>query len=207
MHGFLPRIAALFILISMAIPLHSGSGGPVPPETPEEPSVRPAGEKEPAGVESPALLVTARGGKMRGVLQVGVSILDVPVHRGDSTSTVRISISDIDSIEFLRWRGREIRKGEFAFRPVRVRITLRDGTVMESAGHIAALARFTLREGGRVRTVFSCFHDYRKNGRWAHSGATGIDHPETNPHGDTLVRIVFEKPAAFNPLEMLFKKK
>ncbi|TFH42335.1 MAG: hypothetical protein E4G96_03680 [Chrysiogenales bacterium] len=117
-----------------------------------------------------------------------------------------VPIADIGSIEFLQWRGREIRKNEFAFYPERVRITLRDGKALESAGNIPLLNRLPFREGERVHTVFSYFHDYRKKGRWVHSRQAGIEYPETHPHGATLVRIIFEKPPAFNPLEMLFRK-
>jgi hypothetical protein len=195
------------LLLFLSLPLHAESDSPAPPKVPEEPSVRPVKEEEKTGGEAPVLLVTARGKKTRGRLRIKAPDLDIPVLHGDAVKPLKVAIASIDSIEFLRWEGRERRKNEFEYRPVMVRFTLRDGKVVLSAGHIPSLDRLSFRDGGRERTVFSCFRDYRKNGRWVHSGAAAIDHPEKNPHGDTLVRIEFETPPAFNPLEMLFKGK
>lgn len=201
----LPIVMALLLFLGLS--LHAESYSPSPPKVPEEPSVRPVAEGDRARGEVPVLLVTARGGRMRGRLTVEAPDLDVPVLRGDVIQTVKVAVADIGSIEFLRWRGRELRKNEYSFRPVVIRIILRDGREVESAGHVAALERFAFREDDAVRTVFSRFRDYRKSGRWVHSGATAMDHPDTHPHGDALVRIVFETPAPSSPLEMLFKQK
>ncbi len=201
------RVAFIAVVMLLHLPLGSESSPPAPPKGPEEPSVRPIAGGDRAMGEVPVLLVTARGGRMRGRLTVGAPDLDVPVLRGDAIQTVKVAVADIGSIEFLRWRGRELRKNEYSFRPVAIRIILRDGREVESAGHVAALERFTFREDDGVRTVFSRFRDYRKRGRWVHSGATAMDHPDTHPHGDALVRIVFETPAASSPLEMLFRRK
>lgn len=207
MHVSALRVALIAIVLLPHLPLRSESVSPAPPKGPEEPSVRPVAEGEREMGEVPVLLVTARGGRMRGRLTVGARDLDVPVLHGDVVQTVKVAVADIGSIEFLRWRGRELRKNEYSFRPVVIRIILRDGRQVETAGHVAALERFTFREDDAVRTVFSRFRDYRKGGRWVHSGATAMDHPDTHPHGDALVRIVFETPAASSPLEMLFRRK
>ncbi len=195
------------LLLLLSLPLHAESDSPAPPKAPEEPSVRPVAEGDRARGEVPVLLVTARGGRMRGRLTVEAPDLDVPVLHGHVIQTVSVAVVDIASIEFLRWRGRQLRKNEYSFRPVVIRIILRDGREVESAGHVAALERFAFREDDGVRAVFSRFRDYRKSGRWVHSGATAMDYPDTHPHGDALVRIVFETPAPSSPLEMLFKQK
>ena len=197
----------LVLLFASGAPPGAFPDGPGAPKSPEVPVVTPGGGEGAApGAEVPVILVTARGGRAKGRLLAGAADLDVPVLEGNTVRIARIALADIDSIEFLRWRGSEARKNEFSFRPVRARITLRSGSVMESADRIPLLERLSFREGGSVRTVFSIFNDYRKKGRWVNSGATAMDYPETNPHGGTLVRILFERPSTFNPIDMLFRE-
>jgi hypothetical protein len=204
--------AALFLAAALAFPFllagqqKSESGGVHPPKEPAAPDVdivQKKGKHDETGV--PATVVTAGGVTSTGSLSLPFASIEVEgMENGASRKTV-LPLDRIDSIEFTLWQGRERRKNEFAFHPVRARIVLTDKKTIESTRNISALNRVMFRGQKGARQLYSFFYDYRKNGAWKNSGKADMAYPETNPLAGTLVKISFQRQDTFNPLEILFK--
>lgn len=183
------------------------SGGPASPKDPSSPSVelrdpRDAGRKS----DLPATIATARGDKKTGTLTVKFGSMEVSAEEGGAPRKMSLSIADIDSIEFTRWRGVERRKNEFAFYPAGMKITLLNKKVLLCGGGVPLLNRLAFKNGGESRFLYSYFYDYWKNGAWKNSGQSDRSYPETNAPGDTVVKIIFLKEEMKNPLEKLLSR-
>ena len=177
---------------------------------PKDPSVPPVEllDRKYTGREKAmaATIVTARGDKKTGTLDVTFGAIDVELVEEGARRKTSVALADIESIEFTRWRGIERRKNEFAFYPCEIRIVLRDRKQLLCAGRIPVLNRLSFRQGGESRFIYSFFYDYLKGGSWKNSGQAGREYPETNPFGDTLVRIIFIREEMKNPLEKLLSR-
>ncbi|MBN2161124.1 MAG: hypothetical protein JW807_17185 [Spirochaetes bacterium] len=205
-------LTALALAAALALPcLLAGQGKdkpgavrpPVEPSAPDVDIVQ--NKRRPDGDGLPVTVVTARGDTVTGVLVVPFDSLDIEAAGDGPKGAVTVRVADIDSIEFTRWAGKERRKNEFAFYHSAARITLKDKQVIECGRNIPALDRLVFRDEKRSRSLYSYFYDYLKNGAWKNSGETDIAYPETNPHADTLVRIIFLRKKTVNPLETILR--
>jgi hypothetical protein len=187
-------LAAAALLWSAAAPAaDEKAAGPVVPVAP----FADFGKATAAG-EVRVSVTRARGEVLEGVLIVSFTSVDLPTGGG----TRSVALADLASIEFVRWQGQKRRNNEYAFYPSQVRVTLMDKSVIETSG-IRALGRLRLMTGGRRRTLYSYFFDYREKDAWKNSGQKEMAYPETNPHADTVVKIAFIQGAGQNPLDTI----
>ncbi len=140
-----------------------------------------------------ASLVNARGEKKAGLLALKEDFIDADITERGPSEIRRIKISGIDVIEFIKWKGTAAKGNGFLFYPSEIKITLTDKSALKSRSDIKALNRLVLSEGNKSYIMYSCFYDYRENDIWRNTGEADISYPETNPHGDTVVRIVFSR--------------
>ncbi|OHD66339.1 MAG: hypothetical protein A2176_07595 [Spirochaetes bacterium RBG_13_51_14] len=178
------------------------------PENPPEPTVNiknalDRGEQ----TDIPATVITATGERLSGSLLVPFNSLEIEFNEDGKSRIRNVELSGIESIEFTRWRGIERRKNEFAFYPVRARITLSDKKIIECGRNIPQLNKMFFHDSRVTSSIYSYFYDYRKDNVWLTSGHTEIDYPETNPNGNTVVRIIFNRIENANPFEWLFFRK
>ena len=203
----LAAASVLWAPLAAADKTSSSSGGPRPPKEPSSLSVEvlnPGGSGRETDI--PATIVTARGDKKTGALAVKSGSIEVETVEEGGRRKMTVAIADIETIEFTRWRGVERRKNEFAFYPSETRILLRDKKALVCRGSIPLLNRLAFKYGGESRFIFSYFYDYWKHDAWKNSGQTGREYPETNPSGDTLVKIIFLREEMKNPLEKLLSR-
>lgn len=204
-------MAALMLAAALALPRlnaveqKTGSGGVRAPNEPAAPDVDMEKKKRPDGDGVPATVEMATGEKMTGVLVITFDSLEIETAEAGGSRVTAVPLGAIDSIEFIRWAGKELRKNEFAFYHAAARITLTDKKVIESVRNIPALNRLVFKDAKGSRRLYSFFYDYRKDGTWKNSGKADIAYPETNPHGDALVRIMFLKKEEVNPLDTIFR--
>ncbi len=185
----------------------SSANGPRSPEDPSAPSVEVRDRRDSGrATDLPATVVNARGDKRTGSLVVKFGSLEVETMEGGARRKTAVAIADIESIEFTRWRGTERRKHEFTFYPSDMKIILRDKKMLLCTGGAALLNRLAFRSGGESRFIYSYFYDYWKNNAWRNSGQSDRNYPETNPFGDTLVKILFLREEMKNPLEKLLSR-
>ncbi len=183
------------------------SEGPRSPRDPAAPSVDLRDRKDAERVSDvPVTIVTARGDSTTGFIDLQSGFIEVQAAEEGTYSKKNVAFGDIQSIEFTRWRGAERRKNEFVFRHWEMRIVLIDKKALQCRGNIPALNRIAFRDSRGGRAVFSFYYDYWKDGAWKNSGRTDRIYPETNPLGDTLVKIIFIKEEMKNPLEKLLKR-
>lgn len=177
------------------------------PKDPATPTVE-VRDREDDGMETvvPVTIVTARGDSRTGSIALAFASIEVHAAEEGAYRKKTVALGEIESIEFTRWRGTERRKNEFAFRHWEMRIVLRDKKDLRCRGNIPALNRLAFRDSRGSRAVYSFFYDYWKNGTWKSSGRSERSYPETNPLGDTLVKIIIIKEEMKNPLEKLFKR-
>lgn len=177
---------------------------------PHEPSSPAVEMRDPDGAvketDCPATIVTARGGKRTGTLALKPGKIELEVMENGARRRMSVSLADVESIEFSRWRGTERRKGEFVFHPSEARIVLWNRKVLLCTGGIPLLNRVSFTYRGERRFIYSFFYDYWKNNAWKNSGQRGRDYPETAPFGDTLVKIIFIRGDMINPLERLLSR-
>jgi hypothetical protein len=117
-----------------------------------------------------------------------------------------IPLAGIDVIEFIRWRGTERRKHEFAFYPSLTRIRMGDKKVYECGRNIPKLNKLLFKNFKGNRFMYAYFYDHRKDDRWKNSGEPDMRYPETTPPSGTLLRIIFTKTGEKNILEKLLFK-
>lgn len=199
--------SALWAPLPAAEKTSSSSNGP---RSPKEPSSLTVEVLDPKGsgrvTDLPATIVTARGDKKTGSLTVKFGSIEIETAEEGARRKMAVAVADIETIEFTRWRGVERRKNEFAFYPSETKIILRDKKTLVCAGSIPLLNRLAFTYGGESRFIYSFFYDYRKHDAWKNSGQTGREYPETNPFGDTLVKIIFIREELKNPLEKLLSR-
>ena len=136
-------------------------------------------------------LINARGDKRSGLLALKTDFIDIDVSDHGSVEKRKVSIASIDSIEFKKWKGTEGRGNEFLFYPAQIKITLADKKIIECRSDIKILNRLTLIDGKNSVSQYTYFYDYRENNAWRNSGRSDLSYPETNPHEDTVLQIVF----------------
>ena len=179
------------------------------PKNPDEPVIGTpsgTGRDGKGGVtEYEVTVVTAQGERVSGFLLAGAAVIEAEVAEKGGITIKSIPLSGIASVEILRWRGKRLRKEEYVFRPAHFRITLADKTVYECSNDIKIFAKMRIRSLKRVRAVYAYYYDYRELNRWKNSGKEDMRYPETNPHGDTAVRILFTHQEP-NLLERLLGK-
>jgi hypothetical protein len=179
-------------------------------QAPKDPSAPSVDLRDPknagSGTSIPATIVTARGDKTTGFLAVTFTSIEVESLEDGRRRKMTVAVADIESIEFTRWRGVERRKNEFVFHPSEMKIILRDRKSLLCTGSVPLLSRLPFTHGGENRFVYSYFYDYRRNDAWKNSGQAKREYPETNPFGDTLVKIIFIREEMKNPLEKLLSR-
>ncbi len=154
----------------------------------------------------PVTIVTARGDSRTGSMALQFGSIEVHAAEEGTFRKRTVPFGEIESIEFTRWRGTERRKNEFTFRHWEVNIVLRDKKALRCRGTIPVLDRIHFRDSRGRRAVYSFFYDYWKDGVWKNSGKSDRSYPETNPLGDTLVKIIFIKEEMKNFLEKLLRR-
>jgi hypothetical protein len=183
----------IFILVPVVLffqwsPVFSQIKKPVSPHTPS------VGLKEKKSIASyPVLLDFPQDKKIRGRIIFNIERIRVPVASGSRY----IKISDIKSIDFIKWRGKEYSKNSYLFKPSMTKIILNDGSSLIINGNFSRFnkIRFLPREKSPIKSVYSVFYDYYKKSKWINSGRSEMDYPEENPHRGTLVRIEFLRVA------------
>ncbi len=138
-------------------------------------------------------LINARGDKRSGLLALKTDFIAIDVSDHGSIEKRKGNISSIDSIEFNKWKGTEIRGNEFLFYPAQIKIVFADKKIIECRSDIKILNRLTLIDGKNSVSLYTYFYDYRENNAWRNTGQPDMSYPETNPHEDTVVRIVFSR--------------
>jgi hypothetical protein len=175
------------------------------PKDPAAPAVDQGGKRADLQSWVRVALARARGERIEGELLVSFASLDLPVPGEKHPAKKQVALADISSIEFVRWRGQARNKNEYAFYHSEVRVTLADKTVVLSAMNIRALNRLRVRNGDRVRSLYTYFLDYRDKDAWRNSGQKEMKYPETNPHADTVVSITFLHEPEAGLLDLFFK--
>ncbi len=181
---FLPVISMIFLLWEH--PVFPQIKKPVDPHTPSvDLKKRKSVQFYPVFIDFP------RDKKIRG--NVIFNFMKIRVPGKENGGTRYIKISDIKSIDFLKWSGKEYRKNSYLFKPSTIKITLNDGSSLTIEGNIPRLNRISFLSNGRSgkRRIYSLFYDYFTKGKWVNSGRSEKSYPEENPHRETLVRIQF----------------
>jgi hypothetical protein len=139
----------------------------------------------------PVLIDFPQNKKIRGSILFNIQRIRVLVSGGGGSRY--ISISEIKSVDFLQWRGKEYRENSYLFKPSKTKISLNDGSSLIISGNLPLFnrVRFLPRGKNAIKSIYPVFYDYYKNSKWINSGSRERDFPENNPHKDTLVRIVF----------------
>jgi hypothetical protein len=206
------KISSAFILFIFLLPFVPVAGeippGDLPaPKEPAEPAVDVRGKKAGAGgADFPVTVFTAKGSALTGSLILKFDAIEIETAGEGHERTKSISLSSVESIEFMRWRGALRRKNEYAFYPALAKITLRDKKTYECLRITPAFGRLMLKNHAGSRFIYVYFFDYRNGKTWKNSGETGMNFPETNPLAGTVVRIDFTAAEMKNPLEMLFRQ-
>jgi hypothetical protein len=138
-------------------------------------------------------LINAKGEMKSGSLMLTFDSIDVNISDTGANEIRKISLSSIDSIEFIRWKGTEVRKNAFVFYPSQINILLSDKKTIECFSNIKQLNKLGLRDGKRIHNAYAYFFDYREKNVWRNSGQADMLFPETNPHENTVVRITFNR--------------
>lgn len=196
-YGALLRRALIPALIAVLLSDAAARAEYSPPKNPDEPViVTPSGDDrggKKGETELEVTVVTARGERITGILLTGAAAVDVEVAENGAVVKKSVPLAGIASVEILRWQGKSLRKEEYVFRPAHIRLTMADKTVYECLKDIRIFGTLRVRALNRVRAVYSYFYDYRRDKKWKNSGMEDIRYPETNPHGDTAVQIVFAR--------------
>lgn len=148
----------------------------------------------------PVRLDFSREKKIRGHLHLDREGIRIAGKEGEKARYIRIS--DIRTIDFLKWKGSEYRKNSYLFKPSKIKITRHDGSFFIINRNIASLNSLLFSESGRKerRRIYSVFYDYFRARRWISSGSREKNYPEDNPHRDALIRIEFLKVEKMNQL-------
>jgi hypothetical protein len=186
----------VFIVIVLLLPgfMRDISADPRIPEPPLQPRVDINETRHALGDHTFRVsLINARGDKRSGLLALKTDFIDIDVSDHGSVEKRKVNISSIDSIEFNKWKGAEARENEFLFYPARIKIVFADKKIIECRSDIKILSRLNLIDGKNSVFLYTYFYDYRKNNAWRNTGQADMSYPETNPHEDTVVRIVFSR--------------
>ena len=175
------------------------------PKDPVSPSADFHGREEGGRSWVRAALTKARGERLEGELLLSFATLDLDTPAGNGPARKSVPLAEISFIEFVRWQGQKRGKNEYLFNPVRIRVTMTDRTVIESRINTRALYRLRLKTGDRTRTLFPCFFEYREKDAWKNSGEKDVKYPETNPNGETVVKIELIHVSETSPLDAIIK--
>jgi hypothetical protein len=208
----MPRVFMLVAMLAAAMfcaaALTAGeekAGGGSGPKDPMPPSADLRGKEGERQSWVRASLVRARGDRLEGELSVSFPSLNLSVEGTGGAKNRTVTLVEITAIEFTLWQGRMRRKNEYAFYPVRMRVTLADRSVIETGMNTLEFHRLRLRTGERTRTYYTYFFDYREKDAWKNSGMKDMKYPETNPLGDTVVKIIFIHESEAGPLDLFIK--
>ncbi|MCP4129896.1 MAG: hypothetical protein GY754_02660 [bacterium] len=119
------------------------------------------------------------------------SISFIVVTKG-KTQIRKVAVSDISTLEFLKWKGEKINKKTYRFYPAKIRVTLKDKSAFLSKNPGPVFNRLTV-EAKKKRMYYSYFYEYRVKGKWEYSKKKETGYPETHPHKETVVKIRFKK--------------
>ncbi len=179
---------------------------PAEPKKPDDPVIGTSSKKDGSGTDFEVTVITAKGERITGFFLAGAAIVEAEVAEKGGVVKKNIPLSAIASVEILRWQGKPVRKEEYVFRPARIKMTLADKTVYECVNDIRLFDRMRVRALNRVRAVYAYYYDYRSKNRWKNSGKEDMRYPETNPHGDTVVQIIFSRAEPGSFLERFLGK-
>jgi len=184
----------LYIMFAVILPVaDNASADPRHPDNPVAPKVDVNEQKDKEKQNYQVSLINARGEKKSGSLVLTFDSIDVNVSDTGANEIRKISLSSIDSIEFIRWKGTEVRKNVFMFHPSQINILLSDKKTLECRSNIKQFNKISFRDGKRIHIAYAYFFDYRENNVWRNSGQADMLYPETNPHENTVVRIIFNR--------------
>jgi len=99
-------------------------------------------------------------------------------------------ISNISSLEIIKWKGRQLNKKSYIFSPESIRLTLTDGALFKTVGNITELNRIRFKASKKEIYIYTIFYDYRFNDIWKNSNKKDMKYPETNPLPGAVVKII-----------------
>ncbi len=179
-----------------AEPKGGGKGGAVEERRlgPDHPRIPDVDFKDPTKDNGPVhgrkvVLGIAGGASLTAELIMRAQSVPLCDPTGGSTAYVRLD--DIRSLEFLRWKGRQLRRNEYGFYPAAVRVKLKNGNSFECGGTFDSLHRLNVKINTGQRSLYSYYYDYRKNDAWVNSGGRDMGQAEASPLKGTVVKIEF----------------
>lgn len=176
------------------------------PREPSDPTVDAGGKRSTAAeADVTATVITAKGEPMTGSLLLPFDTIEAETAEKGPEGKKSFPLASIKTLEFTRWRGTLRRKNEYAFYPVLMKITLRDGKAYQCSRVTPALNRLLFKDYRGRRVLYAYFFDYRDGKKWKNSGEADMAYPDTSPAAGTVVRIEFAAAGMKGPLDWLFK--
>ena len=187
------RIIAAFLL---AVTCHSFAQTVSEPQAPVVTDDRKQSAEK--TVSMPATVVFASGDRLKGRIVLVKESFTIPKKESITGAKETIKYSDVSEIAVRRWCPKDMGRGGYLFRPCSVEVKLFSGSLC-MCQTVNILEGFSFIDGkGRRHKFYGTFYDYLKKGKWGNSGSGERRYPETNPHRETAVLIVFEREKA-NP--------
>ena len=136
----------------------------------------------------------ANGAKEQGSIEVPFKVITVMYKQGKAIVKRTESMSALKSIQFLKWKIEKKKSNAYGFFPNNITVIFKDRTIIERHGNIKGFNKLTFyRKDKPKKFIYSFFYDYWINKMWQNSGKREADFPETNPHKDTVVSILFHQ--------------
>lgn len=189
---------AVFVIFWLHRALYSIEG----PASPSVPFV-----KEPAHQMHTyrVTVVFAHGGQLDGRIHLPSDTVHINVEREGKIVTINEKVMAINEISFNRWKGTDKGSGGYIFNTVLVEVILNRDNARIIAVRIPAFNRFILETSKGKQICFNYYYDYYINGVWKNSGSTEKAYPDTKPHPDTVIKIIFNHNRTESPVGELLK--
>lgn len=158
----------------------------------DEPTSKQETSKNQEELKLPATLCFASGEKLKGFMHPESPVFTIEAGAGVLREKQTFQWSELISVSVVSWQKIYKGKDEYLFKVSSAFVETAGGVL--KCGSLPDKISFT-DSFRKKRIFFTCFYDYRKNGKWTNSGSGDEKFPATHPHPDTVVSITFEKPA------------
>jgi hypothetical protein len=110
-------------------------------------------------------------------------------------ATQKVLLSDVRTLTFKRWSGKNEGQKGVSFYPVRYDLELKNGKQIHIYENLVLFNTFRFdpdkKSGKKSFAFFSYYVDYYRDGKWVNSGEKGKSYAEEHPHPAVVRRIVF----------------
>ncbi len=101
-------------------------------------------------------------------------------------------MTNLESIEFLKWKGYRQKDGSFIFYPLSTRVSLKDGSTITCTYYLESLGKLEYRNLTGSTALYAYFYEYRSGGLWQNSKKRELQYPETHPPHGCLKKLIFQ---------------